>query len=38
MLISWSIPCGSMSIPWMLPIYYLLVICHKNTLEDVVSH
>ncbi|CAF0871593.1 unnamed protein product [Rotaria sp. Silwood1] len=30
MLMSWSLPCGSTSIPWMLPTYYLLVLCHKS--------
>ncbi|CAF0747535.1 unnamed protein product [Rotaria sordida] len=38
MLMSWSLPCGSASIPWMLPTYYLLVICHKSHSEGLVSH
>jgi len=38
MLLSWSLPCGSISISWMLPTYYLFIICHKNHSEDLVSH
>ncbi|CAF2527836.1 unnamed protein product [Rotaria sp. Silwood2] len=38
MLMSWSLPCGSTSVPWMLPTYYLLVICHNSQSEDKVAH
>ncbi|UJR35670.1 hypothetical protein I4U23_028420 [Adineta vaga] len=37
-LISWSLPCGSMPIPWILPTYYLLVIYHRIYHEDLISH
>ncbi len=36
-LLSWALPCNSMSIPWILPAYYLLVICYKNCSKDLVS-
>ncbi|CAF1435388.1 unnamed protein product, partial [Didymodactylos carnosus] len=34
MFISWSLPCGFTLIPWILPVYYLMVIYNRSRIED----